>query len=311
MIIFLYGQDSYRAQEKLSEIIAHYKEVRKSGLNLIDVDAGKTDFSQVYDVLKISSMFAETKLVTLKNVFSGKSFQEDFLKELKLLQSLKDVIVVFENDVVDQRLKLFKLLLKECKSQEFALLDSKNLKIWAQKEFEKLKAKINNDALDALLSCTRNDLWRLFNEIKKLVDFKDGQVVRKEDVQMLVKPNIETDIFKTIDALAQKDKKQALGLLHNHLENGDNSLYLLSMIAFQFRNLLMVKELSEKGLMYASIVKKSGLHPFVVKKSYFLCRQFSFEELKNIYRSIFKIDSDIKIGKIDAETALDLFVSKI
>ena len=197
MIIFLYGQDSYRAQEKLSEIIAHYKEVRKSGLNLIDVDAGKTDFSQVYDVLKISSMFAETKLVTLKNVFSGKSFQEDFLKELKLLQSLKDVIVVFENDVVDQRLKLFKLLLKECKSQEFALLDSKNLKIWAQKEFEKLKAKINNDALDALLSCTRNDLWRLFNEIKKLVDFKDGQVVRKEDVQMLVKPNIETDIFKT------------------------------------------------------------------------------------------------------------------
>ena len=311
MIIFLYGQDSYRAQEKLSEIIAHYKEVRKSGLNLIDIDAGKTDFSKVYDVLKISSMFAETKLVTLKNVFSGKSFQEDFLKELKLLQSLKDVIVVFENDVVDQRLKLFKLLLKECKSQEFALLDSKNLKIWAQKEFEKLKAKINNDALDALLSCTRNDLWRLFNEIKKLVDFKDGQVVRKEDVQMLVKPNIETDIFKTIDALAQKDKKQALGLLHNHLENGDNSLYLLSMIAFQFRNLLMVKELSEKGLMYASIVKKSGLHPFVVKKSYFLCRQFSFEELKNIYRSIFKIDSDIKIGKIDAETALDLFVSKI
>src|SRR3989338_2897214 len=311
MIIFLYGQDSYRAQEKLSEIIAHYKEVRKSGLNLIDVDAGKTDFSQVYDVLKISSMFAETKLVTLKNVFSGKSFQEDFLKELKLLQSLKDVIVVFENDVVDQRLKLFKLLLKECKSQEFALLDSKNLKIWAQKEFEKLKAKINNDALDALLSCTRNDLWRLFNEIKKLVDFKDGQVVRKEDVQMLVKPNIETDILKTIDALAQKDKKQALGLLHNHLENGDNSLYLLSMIAFQFRNLLMVKELSEKGLMYASIVKKSGLHPFVVKKSYFLCRQFSFEELKNIYRAIFTVDADIKIGKIEPETALDLFVSKI
>ena len=45
------------------------------------------------------------------------------------------------------------------------------------------------------------------------------------------------------------------------------------------------KELSEKGLMYASIVKKSGLHPFVVKKSYFLCRQFSFLELKKLSKS--------------------------
>jgi len=85
----------------------------------------------------------------------------------------------------------------------------------------------------------------------------------------------------------------------------------LSMIVYQVRNLLVVKELAEKGLMYASIVKKSGLHPFVVKKTFFQCRAFSLEELKNIYRRIFTIDSQIKTGRVEAETALDLLVVRM
>ncbi len=311
MIIFIYGEDSYRSKDKLDEIVSHYKEVRKSGLNLIYLDAKETDFSDFYNNFKVSPMFAETKLVILKNVFLSKEFQEDFSKQLKHLQELKDVIIIYENDVVDQRLKLFKVLLKECKCQEFKLLDTKGLKIWAQKEIESQNGKINNDALDLLLNYVGNNLWQLSNEIKKLVNFKNSSVVKKEDVELLIKPKIEIDIFKTIDALAEKNKKQALNLLHKHLNGDDNPLYILSMIGYQFRNLLTVKELSEKGMMYASIIKKSGLHPFVVKKTYFQCRQFSFSELKEIYYNIFKIDSDIKIGKIEAETALDLFVSQI
>ncbi len=311
MIIFIYGEDSYRSKEKLDEIIAHYKEVRKSGLNLIYLNVSQTDFSDFHNNFKISSMFAETKLVILKNVFLNKNFQEYFLEETKNLQTLKDIIVIYENQEVDQRLKLFKVLIKECKSQEFKLLDGKGLKVWAQKEIESQNGKINNDALDLLLNYVGSDLWQLSNEIKKLVDFKNGLVMKKEDVELLVKPKVEVDIFKTIDALAEKNKKQALNLLHKHLDGGDNTLYLLSMIGYQFRNLLMVKELSEKGMMYASIIKKSGLHPFVVKKTYFQCRQFSFLELKKIYNEIFKIDSDIKLGKIEPETALDLFVSEL
>ena len=126
----------------------------------------------------------------------------------------------------------------------------------------------------------------------------------------MVKPNIENDIFKTIDALASKNKKLALSLLHKHLDNGDFPLYLLSMIAYQFRNLLTIKEL-QSTQSYATIAKKSGLHPFVVQKSYYLCNQFSVEQLKKIYQRIFQVDLDIKTGKIEAETALDLLLAEI
>jgi DNA polymerase-3 subunit delta len=311
MIIFLYGPDSFRSKEKLDEIIIHYKGAKKSGLNLVSLDAVKTPFAEFYNNFKVSSMFAETKLVVVKQLFSAKAFQEDFLKELLKLHEVKDIIVIYESEAPDERLKLFKELLKKAKCQEFELLDTKGIKTWAIGFLEKNSQKMNNDALDLLVSFVGDDLWRLSGELAKLASYKKDKVIQKTDVELLVTPKIETDIFKTIDALAEKNKTLALQLLHKHLDTDDNPLYLLSMICYQVRNLLVVKELAEKGLMYASIIKKSGLHPFVVKKTYFQCRQFSFGELKDLYRQLFAIDAGVKVGAIDAQTALDVLVSKI
>ena len=308
MIIFLYGPDSFRSKQKLNEIIMQYKEVRKSGLNLVYLDAKEAKVSDLLDNFKIASMFAEKKLVILKNVFLNKKFQEDLLEEIKNLIASDNIIVIYENEAVDKRGKLFKLLDKEIKCQEFELPDFKTVKIWLKKELEKNNAKMEADAEDLLLNYIGNDLWSLSNEVLKLSNYssaeadKDGKVINIEDVEILVKPKIDSDIFKTIEAMASRNKKLALDLLHNHIENGDHSLYLLSMITYQFRNLLILKE---------SGGKRTGLHPFVVQKTMPLCAKFSFEELKKIYWRIFEIDSDIKTGKIDAELAIDMLVAEI
>ena len=316
MIFFIYGEDSYRAKRKLEEIILGYQKVHKSGLNLIYIDAKEKDFKDFYSNLKINSMFAEKKLIILKNVFSDAKFQEDFLGNINNLEDIKDIIVIYEDSSPDERTKFFKALQKCAKCQEFNCLQPAMLKKWVTQEFEKNKTKINPDALDLIVSFVKNDLWAMANEINKLSNYRMGGhptagPVKKEDVELLVKNNIENDIFKTIDALASKDKKQALYLLHKHLENGDAPLYLLSMISYQFRNLLIIKELQDTQKPYNFIIKKSGLHPFVVQKSYYLCSQFSMSELKKIYQKIFQVDADIKTGKIEAELALDLLLSEI
>ena len=316
MIYFIFGEDSYRSKRKLEEIILEYKKVHKSGLNLIYVDAKEVDFKDFYNNFKITSMFAEKKLIILKNIFGAAKFQEEFLENTKVLENLKDIVVIYEADPADQRTKAFKALQKHAKRQEFDCLQPDALRKWILQEFEKKEVKINPDALELLVDFVKNDLWKMTNEINKLSNYtprgtgkKEG-VIKKEDVELLVKPNIENDIFKTIDALASKNKKLALALLHKHLDNGDFPLYLLSMIAYQFRNLLTIKEL-QSTQSYATIAKKSGLHPFVVQKSYYLCNKFSIQELKKIYQRIFQVDLDIKTGRIEAETALDLLLAEI
>lgn len=311
MIYFIYGQDSYRAKRKLEEIIFGYKKIHKSGLNLIYIDADASEFKDFYSNLKITSMFAEKKLIILKNVFEEVKFQEDFLENIKSLEETKDIIVVYEDCPPDARTKLFKALQKYAKCQEFNCLQPAMLKKWIVQEFAKNKIKINPDAVDLLANFVKDDLWKMANEINKLSNYKKDSVIKKEDVELLVKPNIENDIFKTIEALASKDKKQALSLLHKHFDDGEAPLKLLAMIIYQFRTLLIIKELQDKNEPYGAIAKKSGLHPFVVQKNYYLCQHFSTEKLKKIYQKIFQVDSDIKTGKIEPELALDLLLAEI
>jgi len=309
MIYFLHGPDSYRSKKKLEDIVNSYKKVHKSGLNLVYLDAVNNDFRDFISGLNTVSMFAEKKLVVLKNVFSATKFQEDFLKNIKKIEDLKDIIIIYEDEAADKRTKLFKELEKSVKCQEFDLLSPIAVKKWILQEFELKKKNIEPTALDLLVLRAGNDSWRVANEISKLCNYKDE--IKKQDVELLVKNNTESDIFKTIDALVEKDKRRALALIHKHLDDGEAPLYLLSMIAYQFRNLLIVKDMQLCNVSYGAMAKKSGLHPFVLQKTSYMCQRFTLEKLKKIYHDIFVADLDIKTGKIEAETALDLLLSRI
>jgi len=264
-------------------------------------------------VIQQNSMFDEKKLIVLKECFANENFKENFLKDAKKFVDLQDIILFYETGEPRKNNALFKFLKKNASCQEFKPLEGQGLRNWVQKEFANYQTDISSAALEKLVNFIGNDLWQFSNEIKKLVSFKNKEKIEEQDIKLLVRPKIETHIFKTIDAIASKDnlrtgKKQAIELVHKHLQDGAHPLYLLTMINFQFRNLLIVKDLIEKKLPYNSILEKSNLHPFVVRKSYSQANQFSFEQLKKIYQKIFQADLNIKTGRVSPETALDLLI---
>ena len=311
MIIFLYGPDTYRSQQKLNEIVAHYQRIHQTGLNLKRFDFKESRFQDFIDEFQTVSMFGEKKLLILTNVFLGQESRENFPEQGEKFLKSRDLILILEKGEPDKRTRLFKFLEKNAKSQEFNFLQGEKLKNWAKKEFSQYQKEISPEALNKLVYFVGNDLWRLNNEVRKLVNFKKKGKIQVEDIETLIKPEIETDIFKTIDALATKNRKQAILLIHKHLEKGDNPLYLFSMINFQFRNLLIIKDLIERGSGFYALAKETRLHPYVVKKTYAQAQKFTLQELKKIYQKIFQIDLKIKTGQLDAQLALDLFIAEI
>jgi DNA polymerase-3 subunit delta len=316
MIIFLHGPDSYRIKEKLNEIVKSYQKVHKSGLNLsyIRFDEAKGDLS-VLNGFKNSfrqvSMFREKKLAVLINPFSNSGSKDQVLDCIDDFIKSDDLIVILEEKALAKNDKALKILNQKAKCQEFPMLTGAKLTAWVKKESDIYGAKFKDDAVELLLMNVGNDLWQLSQEVKKLACYKKGKEINCADVELLVRLKTESDIFKTIDAIALKNKKEALKLIHRHIENGDSPLYVLSMINYQFRNLLAIKDLQEKGNSYELIAKKSGLHPFVVRKSFSQLQNFSFNDLKKIYLKIFQVDLDIKTGKADHLSALDLLVAEI
>ncbi len=311
MLYFLYGQDTYRMREKLKELIEEYKKVHKNALTLKSFEEENLNFDEIKNEAKISSIFQEKKLIIFKDVLSLLKNEPRFMGLLNDLQKSDDIVVFLEEKDFKGKNELVKFLMKNAKSQEFQPLNNDKLKNWVKKEFSKFKTEINDKALDKLIDFAGSDLWQLSNEIKKLVNFKPQGRIELKDVGDLVRPNIELDIFKTIDAIASKNKKIALFLVHKHLEKGANPVYLLSMINFQFRNLLIVKDLIEKNLPYYSILKIARMHPFVMRKTYQQADRFTFQEIKKIYQKIFQVDLAMKTGKISTDSALDLFLSEL
>jgi DNA polymerase-3 subunit delta len=308
MIFLLYGEDNYSSREKLRDMVERYKKANKSGLDLKYLES--VSFQDLLDENQQNSIFNEKKLLVVSNSITDKYFKESFLKDYKKLADGQNIIVFLENKLAanDACLKIFD---KFGKRQEFPVLSGEKLKKWIKDRLGEFGASISQTALNKLMMAGEGDLWLLSNEIKKLAAFRGGKMIEDKDVDLLVQSKIGTDIFKTIDAIALKNKKAAISLLHNHIEKGDAPLYLLSMIAFQFRNLLVVKDLMEKGKPYYSIPKLTKLHPFVVKKSYESAQRFSYLELKKIYQKIFQVDFSIKTGKLKPEEALDMFISEI
>jgi len=331
MLIFLYGSDTYRSRQKLNDIVENYKKAHKKGLNLKYFQGKDLDFGEIQNEIQQTSIIAGNKMLILEDTFSNVDFKEKFLKNSKNFINYpseakggdegkpegvnfidsKDLILFYEEREISGANSLLKLLKKSGKSQEFKLLAGQNLKNWIKKEFNSYGAKTESLVIEKLINFLGNDSWQLSNEIKKLATYKKNKIIQAKDIELLVKPKIDVDIFKTIDAIAEKNKKQALSLLHKHLEKGDSPLYLLSMINFQFRNLIQIKSLVEKNCTYQNIVRSTRLHPYIVKKSLWQARSFSFLELKKIYQKIFKADFDIKTGKLNPELALDLLISEI
>jgi len=324
MIIFLYGEDEFRSNEKLAEIKNKFLEKNP------DVTSGLFDFAEkdwnigeIIMIISSGGLFSSKKLVVIKNIiyakkeFSDEKFEKFLKSEAKKEKSPAspaggDLILVFwESGKMKRSSQLYKLLKKIAKCQESELLEGAKLKNWIIGKIEKGDISISPAAVEKLMVFVGNDLNLLSREIEKLATYKNKGEISGEDVDLLVKSKIDTDIFKTVDALARGDKKTALKMFHDHLEDGEDPFYLLSMYFYQFRNLVKVKPLAEKNMPSHEIASRLKMHPFVVRKSLEQARNFSWEKLKSLYNDLCEIDFESKTGKTDIQLALDKFVASI
>jgi len=319
MILFLYGANTFHSKRKLTEIINKYRSRYRSGLNFAKIELSEENFSDFQDKVETVSMFKEKKLIVLKNILSLPNFLQgkmaDYLNKRGVFEDKNIILIFFEEGEVQDKKKLFKLLLKKSfKRQEFEDLSLGQTRVFIRKEIEKMGGGIRPSTIEKLLFYFGNNLWQLENEIKKLISFKRGRVIEDGDVENLCEANINLDIFKTIEAISYKDKKRAMKLIFEHFQAGENELKIWTMITYQFRNLIKIKSILEenkKDKIFQRLhqqFRKSGIHPFAIKKTLPIARKFSIEELKKIYKQLFEFDYKIKTGRIEPRLGIEMFI---
>lgn len=336
MIVFLYGRDGYRLRQNLEKVVNEYKKKHTSGMSfsVLDFDnaSGPDRYTndqseRLVDLIKTNTFFNEKRLVVLKNTFSAASQIANLIETWNLAGDQQRIFVFAENyskeELAKKDKKFFNLLnakpnvVKTCDP-----LDAREIGKWADNEIEKTGMRIEPDALKKLVGFVSGAqargaiadpvlTWRLKQEIDKLADYKSAdknKVIKVSDVEALVMPNIDLNIFDVVDAFATRNKPKALIALYGHLESGADPYYIFSMLVYQFRNLLRVKSLAKNAVPYANIVKKTGLNPFVARKTYEQCKKFDLDELKQLFSKLAQTEMDAKNGKTDMPDGLYKFI---
>lgn len=314
MIKLIWGTDSFRIQKKLDELLEASKDAEVSIFDGIN-------FENLILNLKTESLLAKKRVFVINNISEqAKENEEKILSALKNIPAETDVIMYeiinVEGSVKKkspypiEKSRLFKFVLEAGEITELSKLEGVSLINFIKEKAKEEGSEISPLAAERLSAFATGDLWQLEEEIKKLALFKrpekgeDPEPIQVSDVDLLVKENIETNIFALMDAIASKNQKRAAELLTSFFEAGENEIYLLTMIEKQFRNIAMAK--FEEGASEGMLTKKAGLHPFVARKTIQQAKIFDEAEIIKIYQRLMWADLKLKSGSEPKQILLRL-----
>ena len=219
------------------------------------------------------------------------------------------VLVLLVDEVIDAANPLVKAAEKHGKVFQYTLPKGAALESWISKRAKNSGAKISQEATTLLANFVGNHLRLLSNEIDKLAAYVgEGKTINADDVRKLTAQVQEARVFDLTDALAQRNRKQALNILHDLLSDGEPPIKLIYTITTQVRSLLLVKELSQRGMRSAAIASTIGMAPFMAEKALRQVGNFTMPQLEAAYRQLLSTDAALKRSRLEPEMALDLLV---
>jgi DNA polymerase III subunit delta len=201
---------------------------------------------------------------------------------------------------------------KQVIQEELTTPDPRDLPNWIQQRARALKIAIDGRAVQLLASYVGSNLRQLDNELEKLALYAGQRAITADDVNLMVSDASEAMIWNLTDALSQRNPRKAMQSLQALRKGDTHPIYLVNMIARQYRVILKVKDAlgGRKSGNEHDVAKLIGEKPYPVKKAMEHVAGYTFQELVDLLDRLVVVDHAMKTGA-DAETEIDLLVAEL
>ena len=205
----------------------------------------------------------------------------------------------------------FPLVAPIAKTIEFGELSPGQLKPWIEDESKRRGVKLAAPAVAALAQLIGPDLWMLSNEIDKLGAYAGGAVVGPEMITELVSAAREAKMWDMTDAVLAGDDRKALSALVRLRQDGEATQLLFSVLASQYRQIALIKDLRDRRVATQEITRRTGMKEFRLDKVTALANRYPWPTIRAAYGSLLEADLNVKRGLQDAESSLQLLVHQL
>ncbi|GMN98121.1 DNA polymerase III subunit delta [Parageobacillus thermoglucosidasius] len=318
-LYLLYGTESFLLTETYELLIRTVLTEEEREFNVSVYDCEETPVQAALEDAETFPFLGEKRVIIVKNpYFFTAEKEKEITHDLKKLESyitspspFSIVVFVGAYEKLDERKKITKLMKEHAEVFTANPLAEKELREWMMERVRQNGAMMEENAVDALLQTAGTNLMTLANELDKLALFVGpGGMIRQETVENLVSRTLEQNVFVLVEKVTKRQIAEALQVFYDLLENNEEPLKILALLANQFRLLYQVKWLAAKGYGQQQIASILKVHPFRIKLAMGQAALFSEEELMKAIQQIAEADYEMKSGAMDRQLIMELLLMK-
>ena len=274
-------------------------------------DAAETVPDAVVSACNSFSLFGDGTFVLVKNLDAWNAAQKAKIVEY-LENPSPEADLVLLGKKLGARERLLAAVKKAGEVHELQQPTGEALVRWLIGHAKKLGLDLPEDVARDLADRCSGDKARLVRETEKLALYVGDRPATRQDVDALCPPDVQSNVFAFVDALALGDRAKAMKLLEDLAATGEPPLRLTFMIRRQFNLVARARSLSLRGIPQRELASALKVPPFVARKLEEQARAMDDAALERALEAVLELEKGLKGGKdLDDELQVELAVLKL
>jgi len=299
MITLLLGENSFEITRGL-----HYLEAEFDGV-AEKVDGETLELKQLPDLLMGATLFAQKRLVIIKNLSENKTVWEKLPEWLDRISD--DVHVVLVEQKPDRRSRTYKALQKVATVRQFPAWTDRDTAVaekWVAGEAQRQKLDLDKKSIHSLVERVGVDQWQLYYALQKLAALPE---VNPSVIENIVEANPRENVFNLLDAALKGNTAKVQEMLRV-LEMSEDPYRLFGLLSTQIFQLALLG-VSDKPA--GDVAKDIGAHPFALSKLAPHVKKLGKSGVREVVAAMAQADTSLKTSAADPWLLIERALIKI
>lgn len=319
-VFFFYGDEKYMLENRVKAIKKRLVQDELEAFNFNKFEGKNVTVSEVIEAAEQFPQAAERKLLLVRNSgFFANAASRDFKAIKQFVSDLPEYLcIVFCQDDFDKKREKNLSFIEESGGGvvNFEYLPVNKLEAWAESRFNKAGKRINAADLSYMIRLTGRSMSIIAASCDKIILYlgDDRHRINRSDIDAVVTVSPEVKVYDIFskDIVGRRGEHAKIQLAALKRDN-QSAVMVMSIIMDQLYELLMCKLLKQDGLTAREMLKYYDKNApiFAVNNAIENGKRYSEKYLKRMLDRGLKYSMDMKTGKIEQWTAVELFVSEL
>lgn len=309
-VYFIFGDEPFLIDQCVNRFKYGLLDENSFDFNYSLFYASDSDVQSIKDTVETLPVFAQRRVVILKN---SQELKESEWNELEPLfkNPVESTVFVLFADKIDKRKKHFKNIIETASSLEFKKPYDNEIPRWINYYAGQNELKLTQAAVHRLHRLVGNNLTEIYAQLEKIKVYLDGgNSVDVEQVNAVVSNSREESIFDFTKAVGQKDRVRALEQIVNLLDQGQNEIGIVNLLARHMRILLTVRTGMDQGIGGTKLANLANVSPYFIDEYCMQAKGWPVRKLEDSLVLLGETDKALKSSPLSSHIWLENMVLK-